>query len=101
MEAARKRGVRVNQNSIPGDDNLGAVWGLKAYPNFQMVHVPAGEHTLTFEFHSIYYSLVILNIVTGFLGGAAFLFWLANLNFAVIRKWFPIKKLFTGNRSSE
>ncbi len=51
---------------------------LRVYPNFQMVSVPAGNHTLTFEFHSLYHHLANLFVVTGFLGGFAFLLWLGQ-----------------------
>lgn len=74
---------------------------LRVYPNFQMVFVPAGEHKITFEFQSIYYSLVILNIVTGFLGGAAFLLWLAGFNITVIWNRFNLQKLFPSKRPVE
>ena len=63
---------------------------LRVYPNFQMVTVPKGKHTLAFEFHSLYPLLVKLFVITGFLGGFAFLLWLGNWNWSCLRKRFNV-----------
>ncbi|MGP0565561.1 MULTISPECIES: YfhO family protein [unclassified Nitrospina] len=54
-------------------------------PNFQAVSVPAGQHTVEFEFRSLYPTLVILHIVTGLLGGAGLLWWLSGIRLPGVR----------------
>lgn len=61
----------------------------RVFPNFQMVFVPAGQHTLEFRFHSIYHTLVVLHIVTGVLGGAFLLWWLSGIQIRM-RNPFPV-----------
>ncbi len=51
---------------------------MKAYPNSQMIPVKAGNHKVTFEFKSIYYSQAFLRIISTGLGCIVLLFWLAT-----------------------